>query len=59
MPRCWSFASFTKFSKTTRRFGSAFLRAIDESGEDYLFPQEFFVPIQLPESAVALFSHAA
>lgn len=35
------------------------LRVIDESGEDYLFPQEFFAPIQLPESAVALFSHAA
>jgi hypothetical protein len=35
------------------------LRVIDESGEDYLFPQGFFAPIQLPESAAALFSHAA
>ena len=35
------------------------LRVIDESGEDYLFPQEFFAPIQLPESAAALFTHAA
>lgn len=24
------------------------LRVIDESGEDYLFPQDFFVPIELP-----------
>jgi len=24
------------------------LRVIDESGEDYLYPQEYFVPIQLP-----------
>lgn len=35
------------------------LRVIDESGEDYLFPQEFFAPIQLPESAVALFTSVA
>jgi len=24
------------------------LRVIDESGEDYLFPESFFVPIDLP-----------
>jgi uncharacterized protein YnzC (UPF0291/DUF896 family) len=24
------------------------IRVIDESGEDYLYPQEFFVPVQLP-----------
>jgi hypothetical protein len=27
------------------------LRVIDESGEDYLYPQEYFVPIQLPQAA--------
>ncbi len=27
------------------------IRVIDESGEDYLYPQEYFVPVQLPESA--------
>jgi hypothetical protein len=27
------------------------LRVIDESGEDYLYPQGYFVPIQLPQSA--------
>lgn len=26
-------------------------RVIDESGEDYLYPQEYFVPIQLPQAA--------
>lgn len=26
------------------------LRVIDESGEDYLYPQEFFVAIELPQS---------
>ena len=27
------------------------IRVIDESGEDYLYPQEYFVPIKLPQSA--------
>jgi hypothetical protein len=27
------------------------IRVMDESGEDYLYPQEYFVPVQLPESA--------
>jgi len=26
------------------------LRIVDESGEDYLYPQEFFVPVELPDS---------
>jgi hypothetical protein len=25
------------------------IRVIDESGEDYLYPQTFFAPIQLPQ----------
>jgi hypothetical protein len=27
------------------------IRIIDESGEDYLYPQEYFVPVELPEAA--------
>ena len=27
------------------------IRVIDESGEDYLYPQDYFVPIQLPQAA--------
>jgi len=27
------------------------LRIIDESGEDYLYPEEYFVPVQLPQAA--------
>ena len=27
------------------------LRVIDESGEDYLYPEEYFVTVQLPQSA--------
>lgn len=25
-----------------------YLRVIDESGEDYLYPESYFIPIQLP-----------
>jgi hypothetical protein len=27
------------------------VRVIDESGDDYLYPREYFVPIKLPQSA--------
>jgi hypothetical protein len=26
------------------------MRVVDESGEDYLYPREFFTPIELPPS---------
>jgi len=32
------------------------LRVVDESGEDYLFPAELFVPIEVPEKAVPAFA---
>ena len=35
--------------------GRDHVRAIDESGEDYLFPIEYFVPIALPETAEKVF----
>jgi hypothetical protein len=28
-----------------------YIRVIDESGEDYLYPQAYFVPIELPQAA--------
>jgi len=31
------------------------VRVVDESGEDYLFPSEFFVPITVPEGATHAF----
>jgi hypothetical protein len=27
------------------------MRVIDESGEDYLYPEKYFVPIKLPQAA--------
>ena len=32
------------------------IRVIDESGEDYLYPEKFFVLIDVPREAVAVFS---
>ena len=26
------------------------IRVVDESGEDYLYPAEYFVPVQLPQA---------
>ena len=28
-----------------------YFRVIDESGEDYLYPQAYFLPIELPKAA--------
>ncbi|MCI0453857.1 MAG: hypothetical protein L0Y68_02540 [Candidatus Dadabacteria bacterium] len=33
-----------------------YIRVIDESGEDYLYPAEYFVPISLPEALEKAFS---
>lgn len=28
-----------------------YVRVIDESGEDYVYPRDYFVPIELPQTA--------
>jgi hypothetical protein len=28
-----------------------FVRIVDESGEDYLYPEEYFIPIEVPQAA--------
>lgn len=35
-----------------------YLRVIDESGEDYLYPREFFVELRLPSMAKRAFAGA-
>jgi hypothetical protein len=35
------------------------LRIIDESGEDYLYPADYFVPIDLPKAVEEAFSLAS
>ena len=32
------------------------VRVVDESGEDYLYPERYFVPIEIPREAVEAFS---
>ncbi len=32
------------------------MRIIDESGEDYLYPEKFFVPIDVPQEVARVFS---
>lgn len=34
------------------------LRVVDESGEDYLYPEDFFIPITLPEKIESVFTSA-
>ena len=36
-----------------------FVRVIDESGEDYLYPEEYFVPIELPRAAERAFARVS
>lgn len=35
------------------------VRVIDDSGEDYLYPTSFFIPIMLPHEAEELFDEQA
>lgn len=35
------------------------VRVIDESGEDYLYPVDYFVPIELPQAIEEVFALAA
>ena len=34
------------------------LRVIDDSGEDYLYPERFFVPIEVPRAAAGAFARS-
>ena len=34
-----------------RAAADGYIRVIDESGEDYLYPPDYFLPIELPKAA--------
>ena len=36
-----------------------FLRIVDESGDDYLYPESFFVAIDVPKAAARVFGQAS
>ena len=44
--------------KDTEAESHGLLRVIDESGEDYLYPASYFVPIEVPQAAEQVFSSA-
>jgi hypothetical protein len=35
------------------------VRIVDESGEDYLYPEDYFVAIEIPQAAEIVFSKAS
>jgi hypothetical protein len=37
----------------------SFVRVIDESGEDYLYPEAMLIPVELPKEATHLFAQAS
>ena len=39
--------------------GEGYFRIIDESGEDYLYPQSYFILIELPREALKAFQLAS
>jgi hypothetical protein len=38
---------------------AGFLRVVDESGEDYLYPADYFIVLELPQSAEQALLQAA
>jgi len=36
-----------------------FIRVVDESGEDYLYSKDSFVPVENPQSAQSVFAHTS
>ena len=42
------FARFNAVLPDERAVENDYIRVIDETGEDYLYPSKYFVPIQLP-----------
>ena len=39
--------------------GDGYLRVIEESGEDYLYPADYFTPVELSQAAEKAFLSAA
>ncbi len=34
------------------------MRIVDESGEDYLFPADYFIPIELPQNVIRVLNRS-
>jgi len=40
-----------------RAAANDYIRVIDETGEDYLYPKKYFIPIELPREAATVLLH--
>lgn len=45
--------------RDSRAEAHGLVRIVDESGEDYLYPEEMFVPIEVPQKGKPAFSATA
>ncbi len=53
----WNYARTYEVIPDERAAEHQMIRVVDESGEDYLYPSDFFIPLDLPkpvEQALAL-----
>jgi hypothetical protein len=48
-----------RIRRDKRSLSEGFIRIIDESGEDYLYPTSYFLPVRLSESAARVFRRLA
>lgn len=54
----WNCERFIESSQM-KRAKHSLIRVVDESGEDYLYPERFFVSIKLPQAVKEAFLHVA
>ncbi|MEG3926376.1 MULTISPECIES: hypothetical protein [unclassified Microcoleus] len=52
----WEVRKIYQMIPDNRAAEHQFIRVIDESGEDYLYPVTYFVPIALPKAVEAVFA---
>jgi hypothetical protein len=57
--RLWRFGKYYAAVPDEKAMARHFVRIIDESGEDYLYPEGYFVRIDLPQAAVRAIGRAS
>lgn len=50
-PASLKFGKIYRVVEDEKAAGHKMMRVVDESGEDYLYPERYFVPIKLPQLA--------
>ena len=52
--KIWRPERFIRFSPTVKLHVRGHIRVVDQSGEDYVYPSDLFVPVRLPAAVVRL-----